>query len=249
MPRSANSLLVAKVSAAVAVLTVGAAVGATSLAVVWVVGVIGLAAFLVAWRHLHLPSAIVLFGTVVGSMGAIPTGSSWHLGVVVGAVAALGLAPVATRDAMRKLFRRPRITPLLLVVAAICTSVASLFVWWDISQRGGLYFLPTTSVTVLLSAALGNALAEELVWRAAAVSLLLSQGWSLRTVVLLTSLSFGLSHVAEGVPSGLAAIPAAGAYGVVMCVLFITTRSLWLPLASHVCVDVTIVAGLAGWVP
>ncbi len=66
-------------------------------------------------------------------------------------------------------------------------------------------------------------------------------------VDIATSISFGVAHVTSGVPEGLLALPTAGAYGVAMCLLAWASRSLWLPLLSHVVVDLAVVAALAGW--
>ncbi len=84
-------------------------------------------------------------------------------------------------------------------------------------------------------------------WRGAAVTLLLSQGASTGVALLGSSISFGIAHLSSGGPEGLLALPTAGAYGAAMCLLTWATKSLWLPLISHVVVDLAVVGALAGW--
>lgn len=229
-------------------MAVGAAVGTRPLpSVALPAAFVGVILLLMGWgRRLGAPE-VLLLGTLLGGAVSSLVGVPWHLGLLAGVAGAAMIVPGAFREQMRAWWRVLRLTPQGVVLLVASTAAAGLFVTWEIAARDGFFFPLVTSQTVLTLAAMVNAAAEELVWRGAAVALLLSRGATVTLTMLVSSISFGVAHLTSGVPEGLLALPTAGAYGIAMCLLARIGRSLWLPLISHVVVDLAVVAALAGW--
>ncbi len=79
---------------------------------------------------------------------------------------------------------------------------------------------------------------EEVLYRGFLIRYLSDSPWhiGLGTTVVISSVAFGLAHGYQGLPG----ILATALLGALMAIIFLVTRSLWLPMALHAVVDLRI---------
>jgi membrane protease YdiL (CAAX protease family) len=125
------------------------------------------------------------------------------------------------------------------LACGIAVSASAVMAAW-IKMSELIVFLPAvaSSTAGLVLISLFNAYTEELVFRKASLQLLTSKGGAAPAIVL-SALSFGVSHYSFGIPSGLVGALLALAFGLALGVLFLRSQSLILPVAAHISVNIT----------
>ena len=205
--------------------------------VCWTAAVISITTLLaqrkekINWQHLSLAS--VPIGTILTAFG-IP----WQI-APIGTVA---LHLLATRDRrnqtiLKEHFKIKRLKPSQITVAIAITIVACIYMQDYLQTRFTLIHLtPWISPIIQLTAAsLTNAAAEEIVFRAAIISLPIWRSNS--SSIIFSACIFGIAHWSMGIPSGLEGALASGLYGLPLAWLYQKTQSITLPTASHFVVN------------
>ncbi|MGI8459388.1 MAG: CPBP family intramembrane glutamic endopeptidase [Propionibacteriaceae bacterium] len=201
----------------------------------------------------HRWAATLLSAAVAGALMQRLTGLSWQAlpglvavtAVVVVGVRSSGVrSPSVRSPSVGRWVRRavPRDRPSV-ALAAVLAPVACILVAWQLDRDGSLVFL-RLSFPVIVLGALANAAFEELLWRGAALRLLLRAGCPRGVAVFVQAVSFGLAHLVQGFPSGLVGALLATLFGAAQAVLVLRTRSLVLAVLVHTAVDLTIFVNL-----
>ena len=239
-------------------LSVGFAIGVTGVPPYCLIACVCAALYLVIlglWGTMNVPRIFCGTLALTAPMGWLP----WPVPVLLSAVTVYlmscgqrawlrgGIAELGTCT-----LRRRQAIAIVSISAATALSCVLAFTLTRFNLSDDFQYLditkPPSWMLALVAgiAALLNALSEEYVWRGVlwrwlSDSLESLPLFSLNFIVIsATSVSFGMSHFANGLPSGWSGAGAAVLLGVFLGLVRAHTRGLLLPVAIHTCIDFTI---------